>query len=59
MIYLLLFFATIVIFYLMLIFMIMKMTIIWRYKALVYGGLTFFMLTGIFILFGLYDKYWK
>lgn len=59
MIYLLLFFTAIAISYLMLIFMIMKMTIIWRYKVLVYGGLTFFMLTGIFILFGIYDKYWK
>lgn len=59
MIYLLLFFAAILAAYLLLIFMVMKMTMVWRYKVLVYGLITFLMLAGIFLLFGLYDRYWK
>jgi hypothetical protein len=31
----------------------------WKYKALVYGALTFFMLIGIFLIFAYYDKSWK
>lgn len=59
MIYLLLFFAAILAAYLLLIIMVMKRTMVWRYKALGYGLITFLMLAGIFLLFGLYDRYWK
>lgn len=40
-------------------YLTMKKAISWRYKALIYGILTFFMLTGVFFAFEQYDMSWK
>jgi hypothetical protein len=39
--------------------LIMKRVMSWKYKALIYGILTFFMLISVFLVFAYYDKTWK
>lgn len=57
--YLLISIAAIVSLYLLLIFLVMKRTISWGYKSLIYGLLTFIMLVSIFLTFACYEKNWK
>jgi hypothetical protein len=38
---------------------IMKLILSWRYKAFIYGALTFFMLIAVFLIFSPYEKHWK
>jgi hypothetical protein len=45
--------------YLFSVLFIMKRVLLWKYKALIYGMLTFFMLIGVFLTFSHYDRYWK
>jgi hypothetical protein len=40
-------------------FLVMKRVIPWRYKAFVYGSLTFLMLIAVFVSFSFYDRFWK
>jgi hypothetical protein len=56
---LLLSFITIVFLYFFCILLVMKRVMSWKYKALIYGTLTFFMLIGVFLIFAYYDKTWK
>jgi hypothetical protein len=37
----------------------MKRELAWKYKALVYGALTFLMLVSVFLAFAYYDNNWK
>jgi hypothetical protein len=43
----------------LLMLMIMKLILSWRYKAFIYGALTFFMLIAVFLSFSHYEKHWK
>lgn len=56
---LLLSFITIVFLYFSCMLLVMKMVMSWKYKALIYGVLTFIMLIGVFLIFNYYDKTWK
>ncbi len=38
---------------------VMKRVLAWKYKALIYGALTFFLLISVFLTFSHYDRYWK
>lgn len=38
---------------------VMKLILSWRFKALIYGALTFFMLIAVFLIFSHYEKHWK
>ena len=57
--YLLISIAVILSLYLLLILLVMKRTISWGYKYLIYGFLTFLMLISIFLTFARYEKNWK
>jgi len=59
MINLIMFLILIMFFYFLFMYKVMKVILPWKYKALLYGFITFIMLIGVFILFGIYDKYWK
>lgn len=59
MIYLLISITAILFLYLLLIFLVMKRTVSWGYKSLIYGLLTFIMLVSIFLTFACYEKNWK
>ena len=59
MIYLLLSITGILTVYILLIYIFNKRVIAWRYKALIYGILTFIMLVSAFQTFAHYDKHWK
>jgi hypothetical protein len=37
----------------------MKREVAWKYKALIYGTLTFLMLVSVFLAFAYYDNHWK
>jgi hypothetical protein len=45
--------------YVFFMFLVMKRYMSWRYKAFIYGFLTFSMLIGVFLIFACYSKYWK
>ena len=59
MIYLLLSITAILSMYIIVIYIFNKRVIAWRYKALMYGMLTFIMLVSTFLTFDHYDKHWK
>lgn len=59
MIYLLLSITAILSVYIIVIYIFNKRVIAWKYKALIYGMLTFIMLVSAFITFAHYDKHWK
>ncbi len=57
--YLLLGLFIIVSLYGLLMLFIMKLILSWRYKALIYGALTFLMLIAVFLIFSYYEKHWR
>lgn len=59
MIYLLLSITAILSVYIIVIYILNKRVIAWKYKALMYGMLTFIMLVSTFLTFAHYDKHWK
>ena len=59
MIYLLLSITVTLSIYIILIYIFNKRVIAWKYKALIYGVLTFVMLVSAFLTFAHYDKHWK
>lgn len=54
--YLLLSLLIIVLTYALSMFLVMKKVLAWKYKALIYGILTFFMLLVVFLSFSRYDS---
>lgn len=59
MIYLLAGLAVILSCYVLFMFIVMKRYMSWRYKAFIYGFLTFSMLNSVFLIFAYYTKHWK
>ena len=59
MIYLFLSITAILSLYIIVIYIFNKRVIAWKYKALIYGILTFIMLVSTFLTFAHYDKHWE
>ncbi|KJR43460.1 membrane protein [Candidatus Magnetoovum chiemensis] len=59
MIRLILMLLTVLVIYSLSMYAVMKRVIQWKYKALIYGGLTFLMLISVFLSFGYYEEYLK
>lgn len=59
MIYLFIVLAGILSSYTILIYSLNRIEITWKYKALIYGMLTFLLLVSSFLAFSHYDTHWK